>query len=95
MSSVDSFASEFGVFSTAVMSYVVESGYVPGEVDDEAFRDGFRAWLERGEDARREIVASLDKFSGDDVVAEALDCGVEVSVVKELTGHSDRELEMI
>lgn len=95
MSSVDSFASEFGVFSTAVMSYVVESGRVPGEVDNEAFREGFSAWLERGEDFRREVIASLDKFSGDDVVAEALDCGVEVSVVKELTGRSDRELEMI
>lgn len=95
MSSVDSFASEFGVFSTAVMSYVVESGRVPGEADDEAFRDGFRAWLEKGEDSRREVIASLDRFSGDDVVAEALDCGVKVSVVEKLTGRTEDELEMI
>lgn len=95
MKTVDSFASEFGVFPTAVMSYVLESGNMPGEVDDEAFREGFTTWLERGEDTRRRVVESLNRLSGDDSVAEALDCGVKVSVVEKLTGRTEDELEMI
>lgn len=85
-------ANNLGIYETAVVSVLLQFE-LPPTADLHVLQDAVEEWLDKTSAERMDIESALNENSTNADVAEALDAGVQVSVVMERTGYSQGDLD--
>ena len=85
-------ADNLGIYDTSVVSVLLQLELAP-TADVHVLQNAVEEWLDATSSERLDIESALNENSTNAEVAEALDAGVQVSVVMERTGYSQGDLD--